>query len=234
MYRGQTVSLVLPAYNEADNITNAVKSFRRLRIFDEILVIDNNSTDHTAGLARSSGAKVISESRQGYGFALRRGLSCAQGGLIVLSEPDGTFFPADALRLLALSEKSDLVLGSRTSQPFIQAGANMGYFLRTGNFVLAKITQFLYHTPPLSDCGCTFRVISRRTVRKILSGLTVGGSHFLPEMTVITALEGFKIIEIPVHYGPRTGISKITGSKIRSLIVGLKMARVIFSRRYTR
>lgn len=233
MYRGQTVSLVLPAFNEAENIFRSVKSFTRLNLFDEILVIDNNSNDATTTLAKSAGAKVIHEPRQGYGFALRRGLATARGKLIMLSEPDGTFFPSDARRLLGFSSVADLVQGSRTHSSHIRPGANMGCFLRMGNYILAKITQLLFSTPSLSDCGCTFRVISRSAGKKILSGLTVGGSHFLPEMTIATVLCGYKIIEVPVHYGPRTGSSKITGSKLRSLSVGLNMARVIFSKWYT-
>jgi glycosyltransferase involved in cell wall biosynthesis len=230
MYRGQKVSLILPAFNEKENISRAISSFASIGLFDEILVVDNNSTDNTGGIARQTQARVINETRQGYGFALRRGLAEAKGDLLVLSEPDGTFFPSDARRLLSQTVNADLVLGSRTHSAYIKPRANMGFLLRYGNFILAKIIQFLYHTPPLSDCGCTFRVISKPAARKIISSLHVGGSHFLPEMVIQVVYHGLKITEIPVHYGPRVGRSKITGSKIKSLLVGLRMAGVVFSR----
>ena len=75
MWNNRTVSVVFPAYNEADNIAQAVRDFASFEAVDEVLVVNNNSRDATAELAEASGARVVAEGRQGYGFALRRGLA---------------------------------------------------------------------------------------------------------------------------------------------------------------
>ena len=112
MHEGQRLSLIFPAYNEEKNIEKAVQEFKALGVFDEILVIDNNSKDQTEALARKAGARVISEPKQGYGHALRRGLDEALGDLIFLAEPDGTFAPHDVWKFLAYASDFDLVLGT--------------------------------------------------------------------------------------------------------------------------
>ncbi len=91
MFKNKKVSLILPAYNEEKNIGKALKDFLATDIFEEIIVIDNNSTDRTAVVAKNYGVKLLKELNQGYGFALRRGLSEATGDYIFLCEPDGTF-----------------------------------------------------------------------------------------------------------------------------------------------
>lgn len=231
MYKKQSVSLVFPAYNEEENIGQAVKDFATLKIFDEIIVVDNNSSDQTRSIAKKCGARVISEKKQGYGFALRCGLAKAKGELVMLSEPDGTFVAKDALRLLQHTNNFDLVAGTRTNPAYINSSANMKTKLRLGNYVLAKLLQVLFQTSDLTDCGCTFRVFNRQLLKKILPNLTVGGSHFLPETVIQTALNGGKIKEIPVHYGSRIGDSKITGSLTRSVLVGWEMLKLIVNYR---
>lgn len=228
MYKGKKISLVFPAYNEEKNIGAAIKDFLSIRLVDEIIVVDNNSRDKTSQIAKKAGAKVILEKKQGYGFALRRGMKEATGDSIVLCEPDATFSAADLPKLLALTNNYDLVMGTRTNKRFIRKGANMGLFLRLGNISVAKFTQLLYGLNNISDCGCTFRIFKKTIVRKILPHLTVGGSHFLPETVVLTKIAGGRIIEIPVHYGRRIGKSKITGSFRRSVKVGLNMVGIIF------
>lgn len=227
MYKNKTVSLVFPAYNEEDNIATAVKDFLSLKIIDEIIVVDNNSRDTTAQKAKQAGARVVKETKQGYGFALIKGLSSAKSDIVVLAEPDGTFAADDLLRLLKLSAKYDCVVGTRTNPRYIQKGANMKMFLRLGNIALAKIMQYLYGMPSISDCGCTFRVFNRGVVKTILPHLTIGTSHFLPQTILLTHLFGFTIFELPVQYRARVGESKITGSLKKSIYVGLNMLGII-------
>jgi len=229
MYLGQKVSLIFPSYNEAENIGLAVSSFLKTKIIDELIVVDNNSTDSTAKIAKKNGAKVVIEPNQGYGFAIRKGLSSATGDYIVLAEPDGTFVAKDLKRLLKPLANYDAVLGTRTNPNFIQPGANMGFLLRSGNIVLAKITQKLFSTSYLSDCGCTFRAFKKPAIKKILPSLTVGGSHLLPEIVILLVLNNFSFFEVPVHYKPRVGTSKITGSPIKIVQVGWKMMTMILS-----
>lgn len=234
MYKGKKLSLVFPAYNEEKNIKNAIADFKNLAIVDEILVIDNKSTDNTHKIAKKSGAIVVTESNQGYGFALRRGLRTAKGDYVVLCEPDGTFDAKDIFRLLRHIENADMVQGSRTHKNYIKAGANLGFLLRTGNIVVAKLMQTLYHTNKLTDCGCTFRILKSTLIKKILPSLKVGESHFLPELVIITAINKGKIIEIPVNYKQRIGNSKITGSMTRAFFVCLQMLYIICSYKFRR
>lgn len=231
VFRDKKVSLIFPAYNEEKNITHAIQDFNNIGVFDEILVVDNNSNDNTARFAKGKHVRVIKELKQGYGFALQRGLREAKGDYIVLCEPDNTFNANDTLRLLAYIHAYDMVAGTRTNTHYIQKGANMGFFLRIGNITVAKLLQFLYHTNSLTDCGCTLRVLRAPLVKKILPRLTVGASHFLAHLVVQTALVNGSILEIPVDYRTRVGVSKITGSFKKSVQVGLRMILAILKNR---
>ncbi len=231
MYGSRTVSVVLPAYNEEQSIRQTVEDFLATGVVDEVIVIDNNSRDRTLDEARQTKARVVQEFEQGYGTALRRGLREATGDLVVMSEPDGTFVGRDILKLLAYSEDFGMVCGTRTTQELIWAQANMGWFLRLGNWTVAKMVQFLYGGPSLSDCGCTFRLTHRAALAKILDDLTVGGSHFLPEMVILALKRGVKIIEVPVNYRGRVGQSKITGNLKGTLRTGFRMIGLILKYR---
>ena len=199
MYGSKTVSIVLPAYNEAPFIRRAIEDFSSLDVVDEVVVVDNNSRDGTAEEARRTNATLVQETRQGYGYALRRGLRDATGDLIIMSEPDGTFMARDVLKLLAYSDDFEMVCGTRTTRELIWAHANMGWFLRVGNLVVAKLIQILYGGPSLSDCGCTMRLTHREALAKIQDEMTVGGSHFLPEMVILGLKKKLRVIEVPVN-----------------------------------
>jgi glycosyltransferase involved in cell wall biosynthesis len=232
VHHGETVSVVFPAYDEAESITEAVTAFRALDAVDEVLVVDNNSRDATARLAAAAGARVVHETRQGYGFALRRGLAETTGDLVVLAEPDGTFSAGDVHKLLAYCADADLVLGTRTTRELIWEEANMPWLLRSGNWVVAKLLELLFNTPSLSDVGCTLRLVRRDALERFRSQLTVGGSHFLPEMVVLARLNGVSMIEVPVNYHARTGESKITGSLNGTLRTGVNMIRLVLRYRF--
>ena len=221
------MSVIFPAYNEEAGIAAAVADFGAVEAVDEVVVVDNNSRDATALLAERAGARILRESRQGYGHALRRGLAEAQGEYVVLAEPDGTFMGKDVLKLLAFADDFDLVLGTRTTRELIWHGANMGWQLRWGNWMVAKLLQLLFNGPSLSDCGCTLRLVRRSAADRMLPRLTVGGSHFLPEMVCLALLERLRVVEVPVNYRNRVGQSKITGSLSTAVRVGVRMMTLI-------
>ena len=234
MYGSRRVSVVLPAYNEEGFIRAAVEDFFAAGVVDEVVVVDNNSRDRTAAEAANTAARVVQETRQGYGFALRRGMAEATGDLVILAEPDGTFVGRDILKLLAYADDFDMVCGTRTTRELIWAQANMGWFLRVGNWCVAKLLQFLHDGPSLSDCGCTLRLTHRAALEKIRPHLTVGGSHFLPEMVIIGLKKGLSVVEIPVNYRGRVGESKITGSLKGTLRTGFRMIGLILKYRFVR
>ena len=227
MWNGENVSVVLMTYAERDSIRSVIDGFFATGVVDEVVVVDNNSRDGTARCAQAAGARVVQESRQGYGYALRRGMAEAQGEYVVLAEPDGTFMGKDVMKLLTYADDFDLVLGTRTTRELIWRGANMGWQLRWGNWVVAKLMQVLFGGPSLSDCGCTLRLIRRPAVQRLLPRLTVGGSHFLPEMVCLAMLHRQRLIEVPVNYRHRVGESKITGSMQTALRVGARMLVII-------
>jgi len=231
MYGSRTISVVLPAYNEEQYIRAAVEDFLSTGMVDEVVVVDNNSRDRTADEAARTPARIVRETAQGYGHALRRGLREASSDLIILAEPDGTFVGRDIVKLLAYADDFDMVCGTRTTRELIWEQANMGWFLRVGNWAVAKMVQVLYGGPSLTDCGCTMRLIHRTALARIADDLTVGGSHFLPEMVIAGLKRGLKVIEVPVNYRGRVGESKITGSLKGTLRTGTNMIRLILRRR---
>ncbi len=235
MWNRQSVGVVFPAYNEAQNIASAVAEFRALAgadglpLVDGVVVVDNNSTDGTGDLARDAGAEVVVETKQGYGNALQRGLSEIDTDIIVLCEPDGTFASRDIVKLLAYSEDFEMVCGTRTNPGMIWDEANMKWFLRLGNYFVAKGLEILYKTRSLSDCGCTFRLVRKDAARRIAGDLFVGASHFLPNMIIAAKMNGVDFIEIPVSYKGRTGESKITGSWLGMWKTGIAMIWLILA-----
>jgi glycosyltransferase involved in cell wall biosynthesis len=232
MHGTKTVSVVLPAYNEEKYIRPAVEDFFSSGVVDEVVVVDNNSRDRTAQEAGATRARVVPETRQGYGYALQRGLREASGDIIILAEPDGTFMGRDVLKLLAYADDFDMVCGTRTTRELIWEQANMGWFLRIGNWTVAKMIQFLYGGPSLSDCGCTLRLTHRAALETFRDDLTVGASHFLPEMVILGLKRRLKIIEIPVNYRGRVGESKITGSLKGTLRTGFRMIGIVLKYRF--
>jgi len=231
MYAGKTVSVVFPVFNEEQSLAQAIQDFFAVGYVDEIMVIDNNSSDRSAEIARATRARVAPETRQGYGYALQRGMQEAAGDLIILAEPDGTFVAKDILKLLAYSDDFDLVLGTRTTRELIWTEANMGLLLRYGNWAVAKLLELLFNGPSISDCGCTMRLIQRAAMLQMLPCFTVGGSHFLPEMVILGLLGKMHMVEIPVHYRGRLGKSKITGSFKTTIRVGWHMLNLILGYR---
>ena len=229
MWQGHTVSVVLPTYNEKDSIRSSIRDFENTGYVDEIIVVNNNAARGTSEEVARSSAREVHEPRQGYGYACQRGLCEASGEYIILSEPDGTFRGADTLKLLAYADDWDLVLGSRTAKGFIWQDANMGFLLRWGNWAVAKLMEFLFNTTNLTDVGCTLRLIKRQALRQIQDGFTVGGSHFGPQMMLLAFHHRLRVVQIPVNYQRRVGQSMATGSKLKALVIGIRMIQLILT-----
>lgn len=232
MYKKKTISLILPAYNEEESITRMIDEFADVGVVDEIIVVDNNSKDNTVKLAKATGkARVVREKRQGYGYALRKGLSAAKGDLLILCDCDNTYRASDIKKLLAQSDDFDCVFATRTKPKYNLPGSNMGWLRRNANIAVAKLIQALFNGPNMTDPGATFRLLDRKVYETIKSYFTVGGIHFQPELTILSILNGFKIAEVPVYYAARTGESKISGPFFWGVKTAIKMVGVIFSYR---
>lgn len=231
MWEGKRVSIVFPAYNEEGNIKTAVEEFFSIGVIDEVIVVNNNSKDRTVVEAKKTKATVVTEKNQGYGFANIRGLREATGDIILTCEPDGTFVGRDVHKFLAYADDFDVVFGTRTSKECIWKGANMNWFLRVGNWAVAKFLEYLFNGPSLTDVGCTYKLIKKEKLKQISHLFTVGGSHFSPEFMILCIKNKFKCVEIPVNYKSRIGTSKITGSFWKAFKLGWVMIGLIISYR---
>ena len=228
MWGDKRVSVVLMTYAERDSIRDVIDRFYATGVVDEVLVIDNNAQEGTREEVAKTPARVVTETRQGYGHATRRGLMEAEGDLIVLSEPDGTFAPEDIPKLLVYSDECDVVFGTRTTRELIWAGANMDWFLRLGNWSVAKLMEFMFNTSHISDVGCTYRLLRRDTAKLVADEMRVGTHHAGVEIMLLTIVAGKRFVEVPVNYLPRVGVSSVTGKRMLAVRVGLQMIGLIF------
>ena len=233
MWRGKSISVILPTYNEKDSIFQSIQDFVETGVVDEVLVVNNNAASGTSEEVARTAAREVLEPRQGYGSAIQRGLREANGDYLVICEPDGTFLARDVYKLLAFADDFDVVFGSRTARMFIWHGANMGLFLRWGNWAVAKMMEFLFNATNLTDVGCTMRLLSRPALTRIQPGFTIAGSAFGPEMMLLSLIAGLKVIQIPVNYLPRVGTSSVTGDFRKAFVLGLWMIGLVLRYRLT-
>lgn len=234
--------VAITAFNEAEAISAVVRDFGSQDGVIETIVVDNNSRDATAALATAAGARVVRERRQGYGYACLRGLlegaKVQAADVIVLVEGDGTFAGADLKKFQAYIDEADLVVGTRVVPGLVETGSQMDYFFTWGNIAVSWLlrlrfwdSQFL-GAARLSDVGCTFRAIRRDALLRILPALEVGGDHFSPHMMLVALDYGLSLVEIPVSFRRRIGVSKGASQNAwKGFAVGMAMVWHILSYR---
>lgn len=227
MWNGKRLAVVLPTYNEKDSIADCVARFEAMPEVDEVIVVNNNAVAGTSEEVAKTGAREVVETTQGYGAAIKRGLGEADTDLVAVCEPDGTFSPEDLLKLLAFMPECDIVVGSRTVSNFIWQGANMGWFLRWGNWAVAKLIEVIYNTAYLSDVGCTFRVMTRQQAEAILRRSRLDGSAYGLEMLLLSVIMRARMVQVPVNYHRRVGQSSVTGELGKTIELGLEMIRLV-------
>jgi len=141
VHRGHTISVVIPCYNEQDGVRSVLQEMPA--VVDEVVVVDNNSTDRTAEVARSLGARVVSETRRGYGAAYQAGIPAATQDIIVTLDGDGSY-PADAIPQL-VDHLVDTGLDFLSASRFpLQRSGSMNPTNQIGNWVLTVATMVLY------------------------------------------------------------------------------------------
>jgi glycosyltransferase involved in cell wall biosynthesis len=226
MWKGERVSVILLCYNYDQSIQEAIRQFGVPEV-DEIIVTDNNSTDQSVERIRSAAAndtrvRLVPVEHQGYGHSVQTGLAAATGEIMIFAPPNLTFRGTDIYKLLPYGEEFDGVFGTRTSTSMIWDGANMGPFLKYGNWFVAKMLELLLGRPSLTDVGCGMRLIRRPLYLKIRHLFTVGGSHFSPEMMFHMIRHG-RTVEIPLHFMPRVGRPGLTSSRWTAGVIGVQM-----------
>lgn len=232
MWKNKTVSVILPTYNEKDSIRQCIKDFFATGLVDEVIVVNNNAAAGTSEEVAGTGAREVIETRQGYGSAIQRGFLEAKGELLCVCEPDSTFAAADIEKLLSYSADFEFVLGTRTTKEFIWEGANMGLFLKWGNYAVAKLMEVLFNSNCLTDVGCTYRIINRAALAKIQPRFTIFGSFFGPEMMLLALKEKVSMVQIPLNYRKRIGTSAVTGDPIKAFKLGCQMILLILRHKF--
>ncbi len=204
------VSVVIPCLNEAENIeecvTRALAGIEAAGVPGEVVVSDNNSTDGSGELAEAAGARVVHETRPGYGSAYLAGFTAARGEYIVMADADLTYDFAEIPHFVSeLDKGAQLVMGDRMDN--IHPGAMPWLHRYVGNPILTGILNVFFKTG-VSDAHCGMRGF-RRDILPILD-LRTTGMEFASEMVIRASKEKLRIAEFPIEYHPRGGESKLS------------------------
>ncbi|MBT3812704.1 MAG: glycosyltransferase family 2 protein [Gammaproteobacteria bacterium] len=197
------ISIVLPAKNEAKNITAVLQSIQALELNAEILVINDGSTDNTAELAELAGAKVISHPySQGNGAAIKTGARIASGDITVFMDGDGQHNPADIpMFLQKMEEGYDMVVGARN----VKSQASL--LRRIGNAFYNRFATIMTGHK-IEDLTSGFRAVRTDKFRKFLY-LLPNGFSYPTTSTMAFFRSGFPVAYVPIHAGQRKGKSHI-------------------------
>ncbi|MGH2763458.1 MAG: glycosyltransferase family 2 protein [Thermoleophilaceae bacterium] len=204
------VSVVIPCLNEAGSIERCVERARHALDGQgwrgEVIVADNGSEDGSADLAKAAGALVVHEPRRGYGSAYLAGFAAATGDYIVMADADLTYDFGDIPRFVEeLDGGADLVMGDRMRG--IQPGAMPWLHRYVGNPALTGILNLFFRTG-VRDAHCGMRAVRREALPRL--DLRTTGMEFASEMVIRAGKAGLAISEVPIHYHPREGDSKLS------------------------
>jgi glycosyltransferase involved in cell wall biosynthesis len=208
--RAIKVSVVIPCLNEASSIERCVRqaldAIDRQEWVGEVIVADNGSEDGSAEIAKAAGALVVHEDRQGYGSAYLAGFAAAAGEYIVMVDADLTYDFGDIPRFVeALDSGAELVMGDRMKG--IEPGAMPWLHRYVGNPALSGILNLFFRTG-VRDAHCGMRAVRRDVLSRL--DLRTTGMEFASEMVVRAGKEELAISEVPIHYHPREGESKLS------------------------
>jgi glycosyltransferase involved in cell wall biosynthesis len=202
------VSVVIPTYDEASSIARVLDEIPA-SLVTEVLVVDAGSTDGTREIAAARGARVIVEPRRGYGRACLTGLAAASDpDTVVFLDGDYSDRPRELGRLIDPIREggADIVLGSRLAGGLVHGA--MPWHAVFGNRLAVTLIRWLYGIS-LTDLGpfraARYEVLQALDLREMTYGWAV-------EMVTRGAMRGYRVMEVPVSYHPRIGVSKISGT----------------------
>jgi glycosyltransferase involved in cell wall biosynthesis len=212
------VTVVLPCLDEEESLPEVLAA---IPAGYQALVVDNNSTDDTAGVASSHGATVVFEPRPGYGSAVHAGVVAAATAIVAVIDADGSMDAGDLPRLVAaLDQGADLVIGRR--RPV--SGLHWPWVARVGTVVMSWRLR-TRHGLPVHDIA-PMRVTRREALLNL--GIVDRRSGYPLELLVRAAAAGWRVVELDVSYGPRTGgKSKVSGSLRGTITAILDFWKVI-------
>jgi len=197
------LTILMPCLNESETLATCVAKARayleRSGVAGEVLVADNGSTDDSVGIAERAGARVVHETRKGYGSALRAGIAAARGKYVIMGDADDSYdFTALDPFVAALRSGAELVMGNRFKGGIApQAMPPLHRYL--GNPVLSGIGRLFFRSP-IGDFHCGLRGMRAEAIRGL--GLATDGMEFASEMVVRATVERLRIAEVPATLSP--------------------------------
>jgi len=227
------ICIIIPTYNEEKNIELVISDYKKQKNVNNIIVIDNHSSDKTVEIARSCGVQVVTkDSNMGFAHSCVVGMKEAlktDSNIVVFTECDGTFSGIDIEKMTPYLANCDMVIGTRQIQVLTEKGNQNSILYVWGNYFLAKLMQLKYFSllhlsvVELTDVGCMHRCIKKDMLEKIIDKFTRTNSDeviignksglFAILMTMIGIENNFRIVEIPITFKKRLGISKTQADK---------------------
>lgn len=220
MDKSAKLTVVMPAYNEAQVITKVIGDLKEKDKNYEIIVVDDGSTDNTYELARQTGVKVVRHlHNKGYGAALKTGIRHAETDFICIMDADGQHRAEDVERLFREIENSnyDMVVGVRTGKSHFPISR------RFGKFILKLVANYLAERK-IPDLNSGFRIFKKGVVNKFMHILPNGFS-FTTTITLALIKEGYEIAYVPITTLKRTGKSTVKPIKhgIQTLLLVIRI-----------
>ena len=221
------IKVIIPAYNEEKSIVKVIQDIPS--IVDEIIIVDNNSSDQTAKNAQQAGAKVLTEIKKGYGNACLKGISYVksqthQTDIIVFLDGDFSDYPEELTKLIApiINDNIDFVIGARVSK-FREKGS-MTRPQIFGNWLATTLMSILFNSK-FTDLG-PFRAIKYHKLLALkMEDKTYG---WTVEMQLKALKNNYSYLEIPVKYRNRIGVSKVSGTIKGAIFAGVNILYWIF------
>ncbi len=203
MLQGLTVSLIIPCFNEALGLPHVFAKVPA--IVDEVLVVDNNSTDDTVALALAWGARVVPAPTQGYGAAYKAGFAACNADIIVTLDGDGTYPVEEIERLVRILLEQELDFVSACRFP-LQNPENMDRLSRIGNWGLTLATKILFGNG-LRDSQSGMWIFRRSALGRLR--IESDGMPLSEEIKIEALKKKLEFREIHIPYYKRFGEKKI-------------------------
>jgi glycosyltransferase involved in cell wall biosynthesis len=204
MHRNLTISVVIPCYNEEDAIEHVIQSLPEC--VDEVVVVDNNSTDRTAELAKAQGAKVVFEQRKGYGAAYKAGLPAVSGDVTITMDGDGTYPSEQIPELVDHLVDTGLDFISAARFPLKNPKA-MNFTNKVGNITLT-IAMLILYGKNIKDSQSGMWIYKSDVYKRL--NVTSDGMPFSEEIKIeAIRANDVRFGEYQVNYHPRIGEVKL-------------------------
>lgn len=222
--------MIIPALNEEEPIAAVVRACLTTGLPDEVIVVDNGSTDRTAERARGAGAKVVAEPTPGYGHACAAGIHAlslpqSRDDIVVFLDGDGSDCPEFMEQLVRplIRGEHDFVIGSRTRGK--REPGSMNFQQVFAGRIAGRLLRLLYGVR-YSDM-CPFRAIRRDALEKL--GMKEATYGWNLEMQMRAARARLRILEVPVNHRCRTGgESKVSGTLRGTFMAGIRIVATLF------